>query len=62
MILAGKGVALVLLRVLAKTRYQILEVLSFCDRESAKPPSLKITVLNFVVKYGKMTLSGKYVF
>ena len=34
----------------------MLEVLSFCDRESAQPPSLKITVLTFLEKNGKMKL------
>ena len=39
--------------VVAKTSYQMLEVLSFCDGESAKPPSVKVTVLTFLVKYDK---------
>ena len=43
---------------MAETRYQMLEVLSFCDRESVKPPLLKITVLIFQVKNGKMKLFG----
>ena len=46
----------------AETRYQMLEVLSFCDREGAKPPSLKITVLTFQIKNGKMKLSGESIF
>ena len=33
-----------------KTSYQMLEVLSFCDQESAYPPSLKVTVLTFLVE------------
>ena len=31
----------------AETRYQRLEVLSFCHQERVQPPSLKVTVLNF---------------
>ena len=48
--------------VVAKTRYQILKVLSFCDRGSAYAPSLKIAVLFFLVENGKMKLSGKSTF
>ena len=48
--------------VVTKTSYQMLEVLSFCDRETMQPPSLKITELTFPVKYGKMKLSGKSIF
>ena len=48
--------------VVAKTRYQILKVLSFCDRESAYAPSLKIAILLFLLKNGKMKLSGKSTF
>ena len=40
----------------AKTSYQMLEVLSFCD------PSLKVTVLMLLVKNGKMKLSGESLF
>ena len=29
----------------AETSYQMLEVLSFCDRETVQPPSLKVTEL-----------------
>ena len=39
--------------VVAKTRHQMLEVLSFYDRESAKRPSLKITMLTFRVNMVK---------
>ena len=46
----------------AETSYQKLKVLSFCNRESAYPPSLKITVLSFLVKNGKMKLSGESIF
>ena len=36
---------------MAETSYQMLEVLSFCDRERAfKPLSLKATVQTFLVK------------
>ena len=42
-------VAVVLLKLpnvlVTETSYQMLEVLLFCDRESALPPSLKITAL-----------------
>ena len=47
---------------MTETRYQMLEVLSVYDRESAQPPSLKITALTFLVKNGKMKLSGKSIF
>ena len=58
----------ILLRVLARmfevaeTSYQMLEVLSFCDQERVQPPSLKLTVLTFLVKKGKMKLSGESIF
>ena len=42
--------------VVAGKSYQILEVLSFCDWERVKPPSLKITVLTFLEKNDKMKL------
>ena len=35
---------------MAGTRYQLLEVLEFCNRERAQPPSITITVLTFLVK------------
>ena len=35
---------------MAETSYQMLVVLSFCDRERVQPPSLKVTVLTFPVK------------
>ena len=38
--------------VVAETSYQMLEVLSFCDRERAYVPSIKITVLTFLLKKG----------
>ena len=41
---------------MAGKSYQILEVLSFCDWERVKPPSLKITVLTFLEKNDKMKL------
>ena len=34
----------------AETSYQMLEVLSFCDRERTEPPSIKLTVLTFLEK------------
>ena len=47
----------ILLRVLAKmivivaeASYQMLQVLSFCDRNGAYPPSIEITVPTILVK------------
>ena len=40
----------------AETGYQMFEVLSFCDQERVQTPSLKATVLTFLVKNGKMKL------
>ena len=48
--------------VLAKTSYQILEVLSFCNRERAKPSPIKTTALIFEVENIKMKLSGLNIF
>ena len=47
---------------MAETSYQRLEVLSFCDRQKAKPLSLKITVLQTLfVKQSTMKISlGAY--
>ena len=42
-----------------ETSYQMLDVLSFCDRQRVQPPSLKVTVPTFLVKNGKMKLSGE---
>ena len=36
--------------VVAKTSYQMLEALSFCDCRRACPPSIKRTLLTFLVK------------
>ena len=36
--------------VVAGTSHQMLEVLAFCNRERAQPPSITITVLTFLVK------------
>ena len=44
----------------AETSYQMLEV--FCDQERVQPPSLKVTVLTFQVKNGKMKLYGESIF
>ena len=45
-----------------ETSYQMLDILSFCDRQRVQPPSTKVTVLTFLVKNGKMKLSkGVYV-
>ena len=47
---------------MVETSQQMLEVLSFCDRERLQPPSLKVTVLTFLVKNGKMKLSAESIF
>ena len=44
--------------VVAGTSYQILEVSTFCNRESAKPSPIKITALIFQLKNCSMKLSG----
>ena len=46
----------------AETSYQKLEVLSFCDQERVQPPSLRVTLLTFLVKNGKMKLSRESIF
>ena len=38
----------------------MLKVLSFCDQERAKPPSVKVSVLTFLVKKYTMKLCGVY--
>ena len=43
--------------VVAGTSYQMLEVLSFCYRERAKPSPIKINSLIFQVKKSTMKLS-----
>ena len=40
----------------------MLEVLSFCNKGRVQAPSLKVTVLTFLVKNGKMKLSGESIF
>ena len=56
-----------LLRVLARWK-QVMDQLSnvrsfsFFDQERVQPPSLKVTVLTFLVKHGKMKLSGSLYF
>ena len=35
----------------AGTSYKLLEVLAFCNRERAQPPSITITVLTLKKKY-----------
>ena len=44
--------------VVAGTSYQMLEVLAFCNRERAQPPSITITVLTFLVGKNSMKNSG----
>ena len=46
----------------AETSYQMLDVLSFCDQERVEPPSLKVTVLTFLVKNGKIKLFSESIF
>ena len=36
----------------------MLKVLSFCDQERAKPPSVKVSVLTLLVKKYTMKLRG----
>ena len=48
--------------VVAGTSYQILQVLAFCNRERAQPPSITITVLTFLVKKSTMMNSGVSIF
>ena len=36
--------------VVSETRYQRLEIILFCDRERAQLPSIKMTVLTFLMK------------
>ena len=43
---------------MAKTSYQMLEILSFSDRGRAQSPSTEINVLTLVVKKSTMQLSG----
>ena len=42
---------------MAETSYQMLEILSFSDREKTQPASIEISLRNFVVKKGTMKLS-----
>ena len=46
----------------AETGYETLEFLSFCNQKRMQPPSLKATVQTFLVKNGKMKLSGESIF
>ena len=48
--------------VVAKSSHQMLEILSFSDRERTLPPSTEISVLTFVVKKSTMKPSGVSVF
>ena len=48
--------------VVAETSYQMLEILSFSDREMALPPSAEISVLTFMVKKRTKMLSGVPIF
>ena len=43
---------------MAGTSYQMLEVLAFCNRERAQPPSITITVLTFLEIKSTMKNSG----
>ena len=42
---------------MAETSDQMLEILSFSDREKTQPASIEISVRNFVVKKNTMKLS-----
>ena len=42
---------------MAETSYQMLEILSFSDREKTQPASIEISARNFVVKKNTMKLS-----
>ena len=42
---------------MAETSYQMLEILSFSDREKTQPASIEISVRNFVVKKSTLKLS-----
>ena len=42
---------------MGKKSYQMLEILSFSDRERTLPPSTEISVLTFVAKKSTMKLS-----
>ena len=44
------------------TSYQMLQVVAFCSRERAQPPSITITVLTFLVKKGTMKNSVVSIF
>ena len=44
---------------MAGSSSQMLKVMAFCNRERAHPLSITITVLTFLVKNGKMKLSGE---
>jgi len=44
----------------AEISYQMLEVLSFCDRERVQTPSIKITVLTFLLKKCSKTFRAYY--
>ena len=48
--------------VVAETSYQMLEILSFSDRERALPPSTEISVQTFMVKKRTKMLSGVSIF
>ena len=48
--------------VVAGTSYKILDVLAFCSRERAQPPSITITVLTFLVIKSTMMNSGVSIF
>ena len=48
--------------VMAETSYQVLEILSFSDRERALPPSTEISVQTFMVKKRTKMLSGVPIF
>ena len=48
--------------VVARTSYQMLDVLAFCNRERVQPPSITMKVLTFLVKKSTMMNSGVSIF
>ena len=46
--------------MVVETSYQMFEDLLFCDQKRAVPPSITITVLNFLVKKDNEEFRGLY--
>ena len=47
---------------MAGTSYEMLEVLAFCNRERALPPSITITLLTILVKKSAVKNFGVSIF